>query len=178
MADTDPTDVPDPLAEQRAIMETLGQETRHKILQMLLGHPDHLASTAELNHMVASATEKAVTDQLEVLIDDGILAAYTHPPNKNDRGLPWQFYGFTEYGIDILGDYGYLNSVPMLRAIYEKTRTTEQVERHEAAPRPTLPDAVRTALTAGGEDMTDRSREQSTGQPSEASADGVEHFER
>ncbi|MFC6733911.1 hypothetical protein [Haladaptatus sp. GCM10025893] len=49
--------------------------------------------------------------------------------------------------MEILYDYKYLRGVPIARALYENTRKTEKVERHEAAPRPSLPTAVVEALT-------------------------------
>lgn len=132
-----------PLERQRELMELLSQETRHSIIQALLGHPEVLASADELNHFVPSKSKKTVEEQLEVLVGADILAVYEYPPNQEKRGLPWKFYGFTEYGAGILGDFNYLKGVPMARAVHQKTRKPEKIERHETAPRPPLPDAVR-----------------------------------
>jgi len=132
-----------PLERQRELMELLSQETRHSIIQALLGHPDVLASADEINHFIPSKSKKTVEEQLEVLVEAEILAIYTYPPNKEKRGLPWKFYGFTEYGTDILGDFNYLKGVPMARAVHQKTRKPEKIERHETAPRPPLPEPVR-----------------------------------
>ncbi|MFC7197792.1 hypothetical protein ACFQL4_29265 [Halosimplex aquaticum] len=57
-----------------------------------------------------------------------------------------QFYGFTERGAEVLHDYKYLRGLPVARALYESTRKTEKIERHESAPRPELPEAVAEAL--------------------------------
>lgn len=132
-----------PLERQRELMELLSQETRHSIVQALLGHPKHLASVDEINHFVPSKSKKTVEEQIDVLVDAEILASYEYPPNRDRRGLPWKFYGFTEYGTDILGDFNYLKGVPMARAVHRKTRTSEKIERHETAPRPPLPEPVR-----------------------------------
>ena len=132
-----------PLERQRELMALLSQETRHSIVQALLGHPKHLASAAEINHFVPSKSKKSVEEQLEVLVDAEILARYEYPPNEETRGLPWKFYGFTEYGAAVLGDFNYLEGVPMARAVHRKTRKPEKIERHEAAPRPPLPEPVR-----------------------------------
>ncbi len=132
-----------PLERQRELMELLSQETRHSIIQALLGHPELLASADEINHFIPSKSKKTVEEQLEVLVDGDVLAVYEYPPNKKERGLPWKFYGFTEYGGDILGDFNYLKGVPMARAIHKKTRKPEKIERHETAPRPPLPEPVR-----------------------------------
>lgn len=130
-----------PLEQKRELMELLSQETRHNICQFLLGHPENLASQAELQYMVGK-TAKAIDDQLQVLIEDGILAEYQHEPNASSRGLPQYFYGFTERGLGILDDFGYLKGVPMVRAVYEQTKKTEKIKRHESAPRPDLPKPV------------------------------------
>ena len=132
-----------PLERQRELMELLSQETRHSIIQALVGHPKILASADEINHFIPSKSKKTVEEQLDVLVDADILAIYEYPPNKEKRGLPWKFYGFTEYGVDILGDFNYLKGVPMARAVHQKTRKPEKIERHETAPRPPLPEPVR-----------------------------------
>ncbi|WP_229114782.1 winged helix-turn-helix domain-containing protein [Halapricum desulfuricans] len=132
-----------PLERQRELMALLSQETRHSIIQALLGHPAVLASADEINHFISSKSKKTVQEQLEVLVEAGILAIYEYPPNKDRRGLPWKFYGFTKYGADILGDFNYLKGVPMARAVHQKTRKPEKIERHETAPRPPLPEPVR-----------------------------------
>lgn len=135
-----------PLERQRELMELLSQETRHSIIQTLLGHPELLASADELNHFIPSKSKKTIEEQLAVLVDADILARYEHPPNRDTRGLPWKFYGVTEYGTDILGDFNYLKGVPMARAIHQQTRKPEQIERHETAPRPPLPEPIRDAF--------------------------------
>ena len=68
------------------------------------------------------------------------------PENMDARGLPSKFYGFTESGVRVLDQYNYLNGLPVARALYELTKKTEQVERHEGAPRPSLPGVVQNAL--------------------------------
>lgn len=134
-----------PFEEQRQIYDLLSQETRHLIVQLILGHPEHLPSLDELAYMM-SKNKATIRDQLEVLVEAEIIAIYDYPPNKERRGLPSKFYGFTEYGTDILGDFNYLKGVPMARAVHQKTRKPEQIERHETAPRPPLPQPVRAAL--------------------------------
>lgn len=134
-----------PFAEQQRLFKLLSQDTRHLIIQELLGHPAHLMSLAELEYMTGKS-QAAIKDQLDTLIEAGLLARYTHDPSKEKRDLPAQFYGFTERGVDILHDYKYLRGLPVARALYENTRKTEKTERHESAPRPELPAAVAEAL--------------------------------
>lgn len=134
-----------PFAEQQRLFKLLSQDTRHLIIQELLGHPAHLMSLAELEYMTGKS-QAAIKDQLETLIEAGILARYTYDPSEDKRDLPSQFYSFTERGVEVLHDYKYLRGLPVARALYDSTRKTEKIERHESAPRPELPTAVLEAL--------------------------------
>ena len=145
MSETDTKNADGPFAEQRRIFDLLSQETRHLTIQEILGHPKHLVSLAELEYMVGKS-QAALKAQLENLIDAGIVAQYTYEPSEGKRDLPSKFYGFTERGVQILYDYKYLRGVPVARALYDQTRKTEKIERHEAAPRPDLPKTVADAL--------------------------------
>ena len=135
----------DPFAEQQRLYELLSQDTRQLIVQELLGHPTHLMSLAELEYMTGK-NRVTITNHLDTLREEDIIARYIFEPNKKTRGLPAQFYGFTERGVEILHDYKYLRGVPVARALYENTRKTEKIQRHEAAPRPDLPPVVAAAL--------------------------------
>lgn len=145
--DGDPgTPATNPLDRQREMMAVLSQETRHDVVQALLGHPRHLASEDELDYLVQDKSKGAVQDAIDRLVDEDILARYEHPPNESKRDWPHNFYGFTEYGIGVLDGFNYLKGVPVARALHEKTRLSAKVERHGRAPRPELPDAVVDAL--------------------------------
>lgn len=141
-----------PFAEQQRLFKLLSQDTRHLIIQELLGHPAHLMSLAELEYMTGKSGA-AIKDQLETLDEADIVAQYTYEPSREKRDLPAQFYGFTDRGVEILHEYKYLRGLPVARALYENTRKTEKIERHEAAPRPELPVAVAEALTFDEPDL-------------------------
>lgn len=141
-----------PFAEQRRLFERPSQDTRHLIIQELLGHPDHLMSLTELEYMTGKS-QAALVDQLETLIEADIVDRYTHELNQAKRDLPAQFYGLTERGVEILHDYKYLRGLPVARALYENTRKTKKIERHEGAPRPDLPAAVADALAFDEPDL-------------------------
>ncbi|NHN64267.1 hypothetical protein G9463_13305 [Haloarcula sp. JP-Z28] len=146
-----------PFEEQRQIYDLLSQETRHLILQFILGHPEHLPSLDELAYMMPK-NKAAIRDQLEVLSDNDIIDCYRYPPNEDARDLPSQFYGLTEHGVEILYEYNYLRGLPVARALYENTRLSEKAQRHRDAPRPELPDTVRDTLTIDEDDDTDFDR--------------------
>ena len=169
MSETDTKDA-GPFAEQRRIFDLLSQETRHLIIQEILGHPQHLVSLAELEYMIGKS-QAALKAQLENLIGADIVAQYVHEPSEGRRDLPSKFYGFTEHGVRILYDYKYLRGVPVARALYEKTRKTEKIERHEAAPRPDLPRAVAEALDFDEPETEDASSDTDTS-PDAIGADG------
>jgi predicted ArsR family transcriptional regulator len=144
----------DPFAEQQRLYELLSQDTRQLIVQELLGHPTHLMSLAELEYMTGK-NRATIKNHLDTLRDEDIIVQYIFEPNKETRGLPAQFYGFTERGVEILHDYKYLRGIPVARALYENTRKTEKIQRHEAAPRPDLPPAVAKALEFDEPDLDD-----------------------
>ena len=137
--------IEDPIEERQRMRELLSQETRHLILQLILGHPAHLVSVAEFEYMIPK-NKAAILDHLEKLQAAGILEVYVHEPNASTRDLPSKFWGPTERGVEILYEHKFLRGVPVARAIYEKTRKSERVLRHENAPRPALPVAVIEAL--------------------------------
>ncbi|USZ66894.1 ArsR family transcriptional regulator [Halorussus salilacus] len=146
MSDSSSASNTGPFEEQRRIFDLLSQETRHLIIQFVLGHPEHLVSLDELDYMIPKS-KAAIGDQLDNLIEAGILDLYRYEPSEDKRDLPSKFYGLTERGVEILYEYKYLRGVPVARGLYENTRKSEQIERHENAPRPELPDAVREALS-------------------------------
>lgn len=142
MSDSSSASQSGPFEEQRRIFDLLSQETRHLIIQYVLGHPKHLPSLDELNYMIPKS-KGAISDQLDNLIEAGVLDLYRHEPSEGKRDLPSKFYGLTEQGVEVLHEYNYLRGVPVARALYKNTRKSEKVQRHEGAPRPKLPKAVR-----------------------------------
>lgn len=150
MSDSSSAGESGPFEEQRRIFDLLSQETRHLIIQYILGHPEHLMSLDELDYMIPKS-KAAISDQLDNLIEAGILDLYRYEPSEDKRDLPSKFYGFTERGLEVLHEYNYLRGVPVARALYKNTRKPEKIERHEEAPRPELPKSVRDAFSEDDE---------------------------
>lgn len=144
MSDSDPG-FEGSFPEQQRMRELLSQETRHLVLQVILGHPAHLTSLGELDSMIPK-NEAAILDQLETLQAAGILDVYVHEPSTSTRDLPAKFWGPTERGVEVLYEHNFLRGVPIARAVYEETDNSERVQRHEDAPRPSLPESVTAAL--------------------------------
>lgn len=82
MSDTAPERFEDPFAEQRRMRKLLSQETRHLIIQLILGHPTHLVSLAELDYMIPK-NEAAILDQLERLREADILDVEQGTEHRN-----------------------------------------------------------------------------------------------
>lgn len=137
--------VPDPFGAQQRLFKLLSQDTRHKIIQMILGHPDHLASLDELIYMTGKSSG-AIRNQLDELEEADIIDVYPHPENMDQREYPAKFYGFTPHGVRVLDQYNYLSGLPVMRALYDRTKKDEKVATHADAPRPSLPETVRNAL--------------------------------
>jgi hypothetical protein len=138
-----------PYETERTVQRYLSQETRHNVLQVLLGHPSHLASTTEIAYYVPRS-RSAISDQLANLADHEILTQYHHESNEDSRDVPADFWGFTTFGVSLLTEYNYLRGVAVLRAVHDATHKTETVRRHEDAPRPALPSTVREAIDGDG----------------------------
>jgi hypothetical protein len=151
-----------PYETQRTVQRYLSQETRHNIIQTLLGHPSHLASTTELSYYIPRS-RSAISEQLDDLADHKLITRYHHEPNASSRDIPADFWGFTAFGVTLLADYKYLRGVPIMRAVHDATHKTETVKRHENAPRPELPEEVCDALEYDEPDVpTDAGNEEST----------------
>ena len=140
-----------PFETQRELHAVFAQETRHRIIQTVLGHPSYLPSLAELAYYTQKS-ESAVLDQLAELQEFGLVETYDLEASQRKRNLPGTFYGFTERGGLLLDRFAYLRGSPMLQAVHEQTAKTERIRRHEEAPRPDLPATVLSMLESGGSD--------------------------
>ena len=164
MSETPPATPSSPFEAQREVHELLSQETRHHILQAILGHPTHLLSLTELGYYIQKS-ESAILDQLDVLSNQELITTYIAEENEGKRDQPSKFYGLTERGIEVLDEFKYLRGVPVLRAVHDNTVKPERIQRHENAPRPELPDVVADALEIDEEAVDIDELEDATSQP-------------
>jgi len=134
-----------PYATLQTVHRYLSQDTRHNILQLIIGHPWHLVSVTECEYYI-SKSRSTISEQLENLAEHEILTRYHHEPNANSRDLPADFWGLTTFGICLLEEYKYLRGLPVMRAAHDSTQKSETVQRHENAPRPDLPESVHERL--------------------------------
>lgn len=143
-----------PYETQRTVQRYLSQETRHDILQVILGHSAHLVSVTEFDHY-PPRSRSTISEQLEDHVSHEIVTQYHHEPNAEVRDLPADFWGLTAFGIDLLDEYNYLRGLPIVRAAHDATHKTETVQRHEDAPRPDLSATVSEALNYDEPDPND-----------------------
>lgn len=130
---------------QRQAHRFLTQETRYYIIQALLGHPHHLASFDELEYLVPK-NRSTIDEHLDRLEGKKLLTKYEYTGDDSAQNQPTEFWGFTEFGIDLLYDFDYLRYVPVLRVVQDHLYVTEKIQRHRDAPRPDLPESVADAF--------------------------------
>jgi hypothetical protein len=143
-----------PYETQRTVQRYLSQETRHNILQVVLGHPTHLVSITEFDYYIPKS-RSTISKQLEDLASHEVLTQHHHTPNAEVRDIPADFWGLTEFGVSLLAEYNYLRGVPIMRAAHDATHKTETVQRHEDAPRPSLPVSISETLEYDEPDQPD-----------------------
>jgi hypothetical protein len=138
---------PNPVDEQGETMELLTQPTRHRVLQILLGHPDHLVSKTEFDQYIPRS-KPAIQNAIDELNEEGILRKdrMSAPDNPNEEDYPTVFIGLTPQGVQTLAEYNFLGAVPVLRAVFDRIDKNETQERHLHADRPELPEEVHQML--------------------------------
>jgi hypothetical protein len=147
MTEQSPGFSPNPLEKQQKTMELLSQPTRHRVLQLILGHPDHLVSKTELDHYIPRSVPTIQT-AVNKLKQGGIVDEFrtVNPDNPNNRDYPTEFIGLTPQGVHTLDEYNFLGAVPVLRAVFDAIEKDETEKRHLNADRPELPDEVHQML--------------------------------
>jgi hypothetical protein len=143
---------PPPEIEQDETMDFLTHPIRHRVLQVILSHPDHLVSETEFDQYIPRS-KPAIQDALDDLIKEGIVNEFrtTNPDNSNERDYPTEFVGLTPQGVQTLAEYNFLGPVPVLRAVFDKIDKDETQEQHLRADRPDLPEEVHDMLMKEGE---------------------------
>ena len=110
------------------------QETRYRILQSIVAHPEHLPALDELSFAIPRA-RSTIFEHLEILIDRDIVRTVDRDEGGG-RHTPRVFYGLTATGIDLLEEVGLLQATEALQHRYLERDKPERIERYEQAPRP------------------------------------------
>jgi len=124
------------IEKRRELLNIVTQETRLVLLHDIIAHPARLPTLKEINYMNPSKSKSTIRGHLNMLIEHGIVEKRTLQQEKRKRDLPWQFYGITDTGYDILDRAGLLRAEETLREIYERVDTTDEIEKYAKAPRP------------------------------------------
>ncbi|MDS0261883.1 winged helix-turn-helix domain-containing protein [Haloarcula sp. S1CR25-12] len=122
--------------DRREQLNLITQETRFVLIQNILSHPEQLPTLKELDYVNPGKSQSTIREHLERLIEADIVEEVTLPEDKRQRDLPWQFYGLTAAGRQLLEDADLLGAEPTLQDMYSMLETTPQIEKYASAPRP------------------------------------------
>ena len=122
--------------DRRERLNLITQETRFVLIQNILSHPEQLPTLKELAYVNPSKSTSTIREHLERLIEAGVVEEVTLPEDKRQRDLPWQFYGLTAAGRQLLDDADLLGAEATLQDMHSMLETTEQIEKYASAPRP------------------------------------------
>lgn len=140
-----PTDTTDstPISEETLIDD----ETRHGIINAILGHPTHVVAQIEFKEMLSDPINEIQT-QLQVLTENNVLTQYRiSDTEQQHKSHPKTFWGPTETGIRMFDAAELLIKVPVHRALYDQAEKTTRMHELTGITRPELPENVANALS-------------------------------
>lgn len=124
------------LAERRDRLNVATQETRFRILQKILGHPEQLPTLKELDYFLMGKSESTIRDHLETLSEAGVVTRVELPEERRTRDTPHVFYGLTEEGREALRATGLVETEDVLQEATLRTELRPDVKAYMDAPRP------------------------------------------
>jgi DNA-binding transcriptional ArsR family regulator len=127
---------PSDLESVRERLNVVTQETRFSLLQDILGHPAELPTLKELDYVNPSKSQTTIRQHLQQLVDAGIVEEVLLPEDRRQNNLPYEFYGISKGGRQLLGEHKLLRAQDTLREIYDRVEKTDDINRYETAPRP------------------------------------------
>ncbi|ELY56534.1 putative transcriptional regulator [Natronococcus amylolyticus DSM 10524] len=71
---------------------------RFKILQKIIGHPEHLPTLKELDYFMLDVNSSTIRNHLETLVDTSLVARVTLPEDQRTRDNPHVFYCLPKRG--------------------------------------------------------------------------------
>lgn len=126
-------------SDTRELLHFVTQETRFKLVNNMLQHPEQLPSMYELEQLNPSVSGATVYKHVQKLIGAGIVESVALPADERRQGYPWKFYRLTDEGRAFLDDVDLLAAEETLQRIYETiTDKPEKMVKYENAPRPDL----------------------------------------
>lgn len=134
-------DPPDPQFEdESADFEALRlvlQQSRAKLLQQILAHPEECLSAAELDYRNPSLESSTVQYHLRKLEEAGVVERLKLPKGERKRDLPSTFWAVTAKGRRLLRQASLYEEIDHWRDLYERMERTPEIREIEAMPRPT-----------------------------------------
>lgn len=113
------------------------QQSRAKLLQQILAHPESCLSAAELDYRNPSLESSTIQYHLRKLEDADVVEKLKLPKGERMRDLPSTFWSVTEKGRQLLEQAGLYDEIDHWRDLYERMERTPRIREIEAMPRPT-----------------------------------------
>lgn len=124
-------------SEATELIHFVTQQTRFKLVNNILQHPEQLPSMYELEQLNPSLSDATVYKHIQKLIDAGIVEEAALASKNRRQGYPWKFYGLTDEGRAFLDEHNLLKAEKTLQQIYESINDKpEKMIKYENAPRP------------------------------------------
>lgn len=121
---------------ERSLLRTVTQETKHRIIQNIQGHPQKSITMKELNHMIPSKSKSTIREHVQNLVDAGILTEEKLPDGERQNDHPYVFYRITEEGKKFLDNHNLLEGKDKLEELYERVEKPKDVIKYQQAKRP------------------------------------------
>lgn len=118
-------------------LRVIRQQSRAKLLQQILAHPQGCLSVEELDYRNPSLEPSTIQYHLRKLEDAGIVKKLKLPRGERMRDLPSTFWAVTEKGRRLLEQAGLSEEIAHWRDLYERMERTPRIREVEAMPRPT-----------------------------------------
>jgi DNA-binding HxlR family transcriptional regulator len=120
-------------------IELIGQETRAKLIQNIIGHRWMMPSKLELDRYNPGLTGGTLTGHLSKLIDQDIVKRVSISRGKRTRSGPSTFYILTDEGYEFLTYHQIFIPIKQeIRQDHAEVRKPERVRQYEQAKRPTV----------------------------------------
>jgi DNA-binding transcriptional ArsR family regulator len=112
------------------------QDTRAKLLQQILAHPEECLSGPELDYRNPNLEPSTVQYHLRKLADADVVEKLKLPKGERKRDLPSTFWSVTAKGRQLLRQAGLYEEIDHWRDVYERMERTPEIREIEAMPRP------------------------------------------
>ena len=117
-------------------LDDLLRESRFRVIQMILAHPERMPSIVELGFWHEEASRAQIAGRLTGMRGAGIVTVYES--DVDDQEFPTQYWTLTERAHDVLADANLLHAGNVLEDCYDRVNKPDEVLLAENTPRPTV----------------------------------------